>query len=259
MSLYMENNKHKVSIILTTYNSKNNLIKSLKSVLRQSYKLFEVLIIDDNSIDNTKEALQPLISKNKSIKYFFLKKNRGVAFARNFGIKKSNYKYIFFLDAGDLWHKSKIDYQLKFMLKLKPAALCSAYSVYNHNMKYLYDVSYNSHQYLDFRQVIKNCKIGFSTSVVDKHQIKGFFFKKLGHEDLDFWLRLLENKKKIYFCNIKLLKYIKYPKSLSSNKLKAAIWQFKIVFSKKNISFLEKNYCFLYYTLQGIRKIFFLK
>ncbi len=65
MSLYMENNKLKVSIILTTYNSKNNLIKSLKSVLRQSYKLFEVLIIDDNSIDNTKEALQPLISKKK--------------------------------------------------------------------------------------------------------------------------------------------------------------------------------------------------
>ena len=70
----MENNKQKISIILTTYNSKNNLIKSLKSVLRQSYKLFEVLIIDDNSNDNTKEALKPVISKHKNIKYFFFKK-----------------------------------------------------------------------------------------------------------------------------------------------------------------------------------------
>ena len=173
----MENNKQKISIILTTYNSKNNLIKSLKSVLRQSYKLFEVLIIDDNSNDNTKEALKPVISKHKNIKYFFFKKNRGVAFARNFGIKKSKFKYVFFLDAGDLWHKSKTDLQLKFMLKIKPAALCSAYSVYSYNMKYLYDISYETNQYLNFHQVIKNCKIGFSTSVVDKNQIKGFFLK----------------------------------------------------------------------------------
>ena len=252
----MINKKCKVSIIITTFNSKKNLIKSLKSVLNQSHQLFEVIIIDDNSTDGTKKSLDVFISNNKNIKYFYLKKNEGVAFARNYGIKKSKYRYICFLDAGDIWFKNKIYLQLDIMLKLKPAVLCSAYKVYNKDLKHLYDVSYDFNQYLNFYDVIKNCKIGFSSSMVDKHKIEGFLFKKIGHEDLDFWLRLLERKKKIFFYNKKLVKYIKHPGSLSSNKLKAAVWQFKIVFSKKNISFLEKNLYFLNYTMKGLLKFF---
>lgn len=252
----MKIKKQKVSIIITTYNSKKNLIKSLRSVLNQSYKSFEIIIVDDHSTDGTKDTFQKFMFKNIKIKYFHLNKNKGVSYARNYGIKKCKHKYIFFLDAGDIWYKNKIKLQLNIMLSLKPDVLCNAYKVYDNKSKFLYDVSYDTNQFLDFEKVIKKCNIGFSSCVINKDQIRGYKFKKVGHEDLDLWLRLLENKKKIYFDNMKLYKYIKYPNSLSSNKLKAATWQFKIVFSRKNINLFQKILYFSIYTFRGVFKFF---
>ena len=82
--------KIKVDIILPNYNSSNYIIKTVNSILNQSYKNWKLIIVDDFSDTKTKNILRK-ISKRKNIKVFFLSKNHGAGFCRNFGIKKSIY------------------------------------------------------------------------------------------------------------------------------------------------------------------------
>ena len=87
-----------VSVIMPTYNSGLTIEDSIKSVLNQSYKNLELLIIDDGSKDNTKELVKNI--KDNRIKYFY-KDNSGVSDTRNYGIQKASGKYLFFIDSDD--------------------------------------------------------------------------------------------------------------------------------------------------------------
>ena len=82
------NNKDYVDIILPNFNSAKYIEKTLKSIFVQSYKKWKLIIIDDCSNDKTKNILKKY-SKNKKIKIYWLKKNQGAGFCRNFAIKNS--------------------------------------------------------------------------------------------------------------------------------------------------------------------------
>lgn len=91
----------KVSVIITTYNRSGFLTKrAIPSVLSQTYKNLECIIVDDGSTDNTEEIVKEFIKRDNRLKYFKIK-NSGLSAARNFGIKKSNGEYIAFLDDDD--------------------------------------------------------------------------------------------------------------------------------------------------------------
>lgn len=103
-----------VSIVLPTYNRANYIINSINSVLNQTYKNFELIIIDDGSIDNTKN----IIKKNFydfRIKYYYFKKKLGCSYARNKGIKLSSGRYIAFQDSDDIWLPTKLEKQIKLI------------------------------------------------------------------------------------------------------------------------------------------------
>ena len=85
--------KTKIDIILPNYNSSEFIIKTIKSILKQTYKNWKLIIVDDCSDKKTINILKQ-ISKNKNTKVFFLNKNHGAGFCRNLAIKKSNSSYI---------------------------------------------------------------------------------------------------------------------------------------------------------------------
>jgi glycosyltransferase involved in cell wall biosynthesis len=93
---------------MPTYNRQHTITQAVDSVLEQSFKNFELIIVDDGSADKTKTKLKNII-KNKKVRYFCLKKNVGLSAARNFGIKKSKGKYIAFLDTDNIWHKNFLE------------------------------------------------------------------------------------------------------------------------------------------------------
>jgi glycosyltransferase involved in cell wall biosynthesis len=103
----------KISVIIPTYNSANYLPEAIESVLAQTYKNFEIVVIDDGSTDNTKEVVVPYLDQI----VFLETENGGPAKARNHGIRKSSGEYVAFLDADDIWCPDKLERQLAYFSK----------------------------------------------------------------------------------------------------------------------------------------------
>ena len=103
-----------VSCILTTFNRKELLIRSLSSILNQTYKNLEIIIVDDGSNDGTKDLVKKkILNLDPRLKYLRHKKNKGLAAARNSGLINSKGEFIAFLDDDDEWIDNKIDLQIK--------------------------------------------------------------------------------------------------------------------------------------------------
>lgn len=107
----MELTNHLVSVIIPTYNRSDFLEKTILSVVNQTYKNIEIIVVDDGSNDN---YAQEICSKYKKCIYL-RKKNGGVSSARNYGIKKATGIYIAFLDDDDLWIETKLEEQVKIL------------------------------------------------------------------------------------------------------------------------------------------------
>ena len=95
-------NKVESSILLSTYNNEDKIISSIKSILKQTYVDFELLIIDDGSTDSTREVLNGIQKKDSRIKIFSNQKNLGLTRSLNILINESNGELIFRQDADDI-------------------------------------------------------------------------------------------------------------------------------------------------------------
>jgi len=102
-----------VSIILTTYNRASILPMAIKSILEQTYKRFELIIVDDCSTDSTESVV--MVIKDERIRYIRNEVNCGPGGSRNVGIKAAKYDLIAFEDDDDIWHKDKLQKQVSLM------------------------------------------------------------------------------------------------------------------------------------------------
>lgn len=111
-----------VSIIVPTYNREKVIGRAIQSILRQSYENYEIIIVDDGSIDRTQEIISRI--KDDRIRYIRLEQNQGVAHARNFGIQEAKYDYVAFCDSDDEWLPDKLQKQMvKLMGALEQVGL----------------------------------------------------------------------------------------------------------------------------------------
>jgi len=106
----------RVSVIVPTYNRCKSVRTAVNSILTQSFKDFEVIVIDDGSIDDTKEVLSSY--QNSNFRYFY-QENQGLPAAWNAGIEKSRGKFIAFLDSDDYWLEDKLQIQVAFLEETK--------------------------------------------------------------------------------------------------------------------------------------------
>lgn len=178
------------SIIIPTFNRKNLLKIAVNSVLNQSFKDFELIIIDDGSTDKTKEMIKSI--KDNRIKYFY-QKNKGVSCARNKGIKKAAGKYIAFLDSDDRFTKYKLEIVYETIKKYPKFKIFHTNELWYRNGKILSQKKHHAKPDGDvFDKALKLCCISISTAVIEKNIFEkaGLFDEKLpACEDYDFWLR----------------------------------------------------------------------
>lgn len=102
----------KISVIMPTYNAVSTIRESIESILAQTYPNFELIIIDDGSIDGTQEIVREF---NDSRIFYFYQKNKGVAIARNAGLRRARGEFVTFLDADDTYLPKKLEYQINFL------------------------------------------------------------------------------------------------------------------------------------------------
>jgi glycosyltransferase involved in cell wall biosynthesis len=102
-----------VSVIIPTYNRAEMLIRAIRSVLKQTYEDYEIIVVDDGSTDDTAKVMKAY--ENDKFKYIRYSLNKGGAFARNLGLDSSRGKYIAFLDSDDEWLPTKLEKQTKFI------------------------------------------------------------------------------------------------------------------------------------------------
>lgn len=191
-----------VSIVIPTFNRKKVIARAIKSVSSQTYKNWELIIVDDGSTDNTKEAIKPFL-KDKRIKYFY-QENQGVCSARNFGVQKSRGEYISLLDSDDEYRPQRIKTQLELM-KEKNAlfSLSNRIICINNNERVLKD---NLDHFVDKGEIIKG-NIGLSASLMlfkkDIFRNVRFDEKLPAGNDLDFILRAM-NRYNVLYVNVPL-------------------------------------------------------
>lgn len=104
-----------VSVIIPTYNRAQLLPNAIKSILEQTYKNLEIIVVDDCSDDETEDVLKQLQVDN--LRYIRLDERHGANFSRNVGIKESNGSFIAFQDSDDVWHSDKLEKQLALFEK----------------------------------------------------------------------------------------------------------------------------------------------
>ena len=101
-----------VSIVTPIFNNEKVIEETIQSVLNQTYTNWELILVNDASSDNSSNLVKKFVEQDKRIKYYEFSDNKGAAEARNHGSKMAKGDYIAFLDADDLWHKTKLEIQI---------------------------------------------------------------------------------------------------------------------------------------------------
>jgi len=122
-----------ISIIINAYNEEKHIKKCIDSVIRQTYKNLEIVVINDGSTDNT---LSILNSYDDSRLKIITHENKGLSLSRNDGIDNSNGKYVYFLDADDFIEQDNIEYLYNLIIKYDAdMSTCGSIDVYNYDVK----------------------------------------------------------------------------------------------------------------------------
>ena len=245
----MENKKTEVDIILPNYNSKDFIDKTIRSVLDQSYTKWRLIIIDDFSNFETRKKIKKY-EKFKKIKIYWLKKNKGAAYCRNFGINNSSSKYIAFLDSDDIWGKNKLKMQITFMKKDNHHFTYTNYKTIGLKKRIV-----NPPKKLSFYDFIKNTSIATSTMIVTRKITNGVKFTNTQIcEDYFFKCKILKKIKFAHCLNRCLSEYRIRRGSLQSNKLKNLYWIWKINNKYNKLNFLNNLISLTSISLNSIKR-----
>lgn len=228
----------KVSVIIPTYNNAKYIDKSINSVLSQTYKDFEIIIVDDGSSDNTKEVLKQY---NGKIKYYY-QENKGVSFARNKGIRESSGEYIAFLDSDDVWFPNKIEIQILILEKDEKVGLvCSLVTTIDNGGKPLGIIKPSKLPGESFGEFFFLGSSYPSTYLIRKRCFDevGLFDEKIAIlEDLDICLRIAL-KFKIKIESEPLVYYRIHSQNSWKNEIK--VYLNSIGFSNKWLSYFSRK------------------
>ena len=240
--------KIKIDIILPNFNSSHYIKETIKSIIDQTFKNWKLIIVDDCSDKKTRTILKKF-SKNKKIKIFWLKKNKGAGYCRNYAIRKSRSPYIAFIDSDDIWKKDKLETQLRFMENNSYQFTFTNYETFGKKIKFV-----SPAKEYDFKKFIYDTSICTSTMIIKRNILKNVEFTNSKIcEDYFFKCKIL--KRCNAFClNDFLTKYRIRNDSLQSSNLKNFYWIWKINKEYNKFNFLENLFSLFFISINSLKK-----
>jgi len=180
----------RVSVVIPTFNRWPLVAEAIDSVLAQSYRDFELIVVDDGSTDATGTELPKMASRLR----FLATPRKGVAAARNLGVSQSRGHYIAFLDSDDLWLNSKLERQTRFMDEHPEFHICQTDEIWIRNGVRVNPRSIHQKPSGDiFSRSVELCLVSPSAVMMTKalfERIGGFDEAFPVCEDYDLWLRI---------------------------------------------------------------------
>lgn len=242
-----------VSIITPSWNSMNYIEETIKSVQNQTYDQWELIIVDDCSVDQSADLIANLSNRDPRIRLIKHKKNSGPAASRNTALKNARGRWVAFLDSDDLWLKSKLEDQLIFH------TLSNAIITYTQFRRISADGLrlgrlINIPKSLNFKGILKNNAIATSTVIVDRDLSGPFWMRDIYYDDFGCWLDLMRSGHVAKGLKKDLMRYRVMPKSVSRNKIKSALEVWKTFREVEGFGFIESNWYFLHYAVNGVKK-----
>ncbi|MDC0204499.1 glycosyltransferase [Flavobacteriales bacterium] len=243
-----------VSIITPSYNSAKFIKQCIESVIAQTYTNWELLIVDDCSIDNSGEIITSFAEKNKKIQKIFSENNVGAAESRNIGIRQAKGKYIAFLDSDDLWERQKLEKQISFMEKEDIAFSFSTYQPMSEDGSKLYSIIH-APKSITYSSYLKNTIIGCLTVVINREKTGNFEMQNIcSSHDMALWLSIMKRGFKAYGLDENLARYRIVSTSNTASKWHAAKDVWKVYREIEMLSFFYSSWCFLNYTFNALVK-----
>jgi glycosyltransferase involved in cell wall biosynthesis len=232
-----------VSVIMPAYNSEKTITESIKSVLCQTYKFWELIIINDGSTDNTENLIK---SFNDNRIIYIYQNNKGVSAARNLGLTLSTGSYIGFLDSDDIWESNKLEIQINYFKNNNEISMIHTdFMTFKDSIDHCkykkYIEPYNNINTYFYRLLINDIIV--TSSVILKKEVYdkvGLFDNSFyGVEDWDYWIRVSKNFNISYIDNC--LTYYRENEAGISKNLKRQLNQ-EFLIRRKHLTFnVPKN------------------
>lgn len=249
--------EHLVSIVVPVYNAGAYIEETIGMVCAQTYRQWELLLVDDCSVDDSRERIEVFCRRDERIRLIAKERNQGAALARNTGVRNSKGRYIAFLDADDVWLPGKLEKELHFMEERQAAFVFTGYEFGDENGKGTGRVvtvpETLSYKEALSRTVIFTTTVMFDTERIDKALLE---MPDIKSEDTATWWRILRKGYTAYGLNEVLAIYRRPGKSLSSNKLAAMKRIWNLYRREESLSLPYSIYNFILWALRAtLRRI----
>jgi len=248
------NSESKISIITPVFNCATFLSETILSVKAQTFKNWELILIDDFSDDDSLKIARTFEKADKRIRVIVLSENAGPAGARNKGIEEANGRYISFLDSDDLWLPEKLERQLSFMTEHTAAFSFCQVQRFSENGQIL-GVSVVPEQ-VDYYGLLKSNVVVCSSAMYDTHQLGKVLMPEIRkRQDYGLWLKILKLTSLGYGLRQVLVQYRVREGSVSANKRIAAAYTWQIYRHVEKLSLPRAVYYFCCYAISGLLRV----
>ncbi|XDD41513.1 glycosyltransferase family 2 protein [Leptospira sp. WS60.C2] len=247
----------KVSVIMPAYNAASYLEESVQSLLKQTYKDWELLLVDDCSKDNTLAVANEIAKKDARIQVIPKEKNSGSADTRNKGIELAKGEYIAFLDADDLWESDFLEKMIPFMEEHKAPFSFASYRIIDENgFEFCEPFRVETKPYT-YRNLLHYNRVGLLTAIYHVPSVGKKFFDpslKSLRDDYALWLDILRDGK-LAFANSEILaRYRVRRGAATSNKKKVMFAHFRMLRKREKLNGLYAMILTLIHGIKGLRK-----
>lgn len=245
--------KDKVSIITPMYNAERFIRRTIESVISQTYRNWEMFIINDNSKDGSYNAAKKYADRDSRIRIVNMTENIGVVKGRNRLTEMASGEFIAFLDSDDYWEAGKLEKQIAFMKKNSAAISCTGYTRVTEDEKNINRIDIKEE--ISYEDLLKNNYLGCLTVVYSTEKLgKRYFKERKKNEDYVLWLEIVKETSKIYGLRENLAYYRVLDNSRSSNKIDAAKDRWNVYRKVEKLSLLKSLYFFINYVIIALKK-----
>lgn len=245
---------HLVSIITPSFNSEKFIAETIASVQNQTYRNWEMIIVDDCSKDNTVEIIENIKKLDLRIKLIKLDKNSGPAIARNTGINAVSGKYMTFLDADDIWFADFIENSIKTIKEQKTHFVFSSYRRSDESLNFIYS-DFIVPKSVNYYDILKTNSISCLTAFIDIEVLgKKTMPEVFKRQDMGLWLKYLKEIPFAYGIQEPKAIYRIRKNSLSRKKSDLLKYQWQFYRNVEKLNIIQSCYYMTHWMYRGFLK-----